>query len=237
MSSNIGANTTMLISFSGIDGAGKSTQIQNLVSRMQDAGFRIRLITFWDDVVMLKNLREGAGHKVFKGDKGVGSPEAPIHRRDKNVRSPLMTLFRMAFYFLDAISLRKVTKQAQHSTADIIIFDRYLFDEFANLDLGNLAIRIYIRALLKLIPKPAVSFVLDADPVQAFARKPEYPLDFLHSNRKSYLSLSKIIPGITIIPPGSIEEAKARVVECVSQAQTERHLRAGTTTEPSTLLP
>ena len=61
-------------SFSGIDGAGKSTQIANLRARLQDAGMRVALITFWDDVARLKRIREGAGHTLFKGEKGVGSP-------------------------------------------------------------------------------------------------------------------------------------------------------------------
>lgn len=211
MSHNSSETKTMLISFSGIDGAGKSTQIQNLTNHLEAAGLRVSVITFWDDVVTLKALREGAGHKVFKGDKGVGSPEAPIHRKDKNVRSPLMTLLRMGFYFFDALSLRHIVNQSGRSDVEVIIFDRYLFDELANLNLDNRLIQFYVKALLRLAPKPTVSFVLDADPVQAFARKPEYPLEFLHSNRSSYLRLNEITGGV-VIPPSTIEAAKAAVV-------------------------
>ena len=91
-------------SFSGIDGAGKSTQIANLRARLQDAGMRVALITFWDDVARLKGIREGAGHTLFKGEKGVGSPEKPVNRRDKNVRSWPMSLVRLGLYFVDALS-------------------------------------------------------------------------------------------------------------------------------------
>lgn len=209
---------TMLISFSGIDGAGKSTQIGNLVSRLQNAGLNVSVVTFWDDVVMLKGLREGAGHKVFKGDKGVGSPEAPISRRDKNVRSPMLTVMRMAFYVLDALSLRRVAKKVRRSSADVVIFDRYIFDELANLELSNPFARLYIAALMRLVPRPHVSFVLDANPEQAFARKPEYPLEFLHSNRNAYLRLAQTVGGITVVAPGSIEDAKGQVVERVMRS-------------------
>ncbi|MHB1858334.1 MAG: thymidylate kinase, partial [Acidobacteriaceae bacterium] len=75
------------VSFSGIDGAGKSTQIENLYTRLKDAGLSVLLITFWEDVARLKRIREGAGHTLFRGDKGVGTPAAPINRRDKNVQS------------------------------------------------------------------------------------------------------------------------------------------------------
>ena len=81
----------IFVSFSGMDGAGKSTQIQSLRTRLMEAGLRVSLITFWDDIARLTHLREVSGHTLFKGDKGVGSPDAPINRRDKNVRSAPMT--------------------------------------------------------------------------------------------------------------------------------------------------
>ena len=203
------------MSFSGIDGAGKSTQIANLSASLQEAGCKVQLITFWDDVATLKGIREDVGHKVFKGDKGVGTPEAPIQRRDKNVRSPLMTLVRMAIYVADAVSLRVKSRAAMRSKADVVIFDRYIYDELANLNLRSAATRAYVRGVMKLVPRPDVGFVLDADPEQAFARKPEYPLEFLHSNRNAYLRLNDVLGGITVIPPLPIEDAKAEVVRYV----------------------
>jgi thymidylate kinase len=199
-------------SFSGIDGAGKSTQIANLRARLQDSGMRVALITFWDDVARLKRIREGAGHTLFKGEKGVGSPEKPVNRRDKNVRSWPMSLVRLGLYFVDALSLRATVAKALRSGADFVICDRYIYDELANLNLGNPAARAYVRMIMKLVPRPDVSYFLDADPVAARARKPEYPLDFLHISRASYFTLIKLIGGITVIPPMSIREAEREVV-------------------------
>jgi thymidylate kinase len=205
----------MLVSFSGIDGAGKSTQIESLRRRLVDGGLRVQLVTFWDDVARLKGIREGVGHKVFKGDKGVGTPETPIQRRDKNIRTPLMTVVRMGLYLIDAISLRSAVNKAKNAEADVVIFDRYIYDEAANLNLDKFAERLYLRALMTLVPRPEVSFVLDADPEQARARKPEYPLDFLHSNRSSYLKLSEFLGDVTVVRPMPLEQAKAEVIQHV----------------------
>ena len=41
------------VSFSGMDGAGKSTQIEISSAHMQEAGLRVRIITFWDDMARL----------------------------------------------------------------------------------------------------------------------------------------------------------------------------------------
>src|ERR1022692_360011 len=78
---------TNFVSFSGIDGSGKSTQIDALCVQLQANGLRVRVIRFWDDIARLTGLREATGHRIFKGDKGIGTPSAPINRRDKNVRS------------------------------------------------------------------------------------------------------------------------------------------------------
>ena len=203
------------VSFSGIDGAGKSTQIESLRVRLKEAGLRVQLITFWDDVARLTSVREVTGHTLFKGDKGVGTPDAPITRRDKNVRSWMMTGLRLGLYFVDAVSLRLVIQKALRSGADFLICDRYIYDELANLELRNPAARLYVRLIMKFVPKPNISYLLDADPVQARARKPEYPLDFLYSSRESYLTLSDLVGGITIIAPMPVQEVQRHVLEPV----------------------
>jgi len=210
------------VSFSGIDGAGKSTQIALLLDELRSAGLRTELITFWDDVVVLKRFREGAGHKVFKGDTGVGSPETPIQRRDKNVQSPLLTLVRMAFYLLDVLSLRRIVRQARNADPElepsVLVFDRFIYDELANINSKSRWTQRYISIILRLAPRPDVAFLLDADPEKAFARKPEYPLEFLHLNRSSYLRLAETA-GLVVIAPASVEVAHAQVVGRMHQSE------------------
>jgi thymidylate kinase len=205
----------ILVSFSGIDGAGKSTQIENLHVRLNEAGGHVLLITFWDDVARLTRIREVSGHTLFNGDKGVGTPAAPVNRRDKNVQSWYMTAVRLCLYFVDAISLRVVVAKALRADADLVIFDRYIYDELANLSLRNGATRAYVRLLLMIVPQPEIRFLLDADPVQACARKPEYPLAFVRNSRASYLALSKLVGGVTIIAPQNVEDVGRQVLQKV----------------------
>jgi len=200
------------VSFSGVDGAGKSTQINTLRGWLQDQGLRVDTIAFWDHVATLTGIREGAGHKIFKGEKGVGHPDAPVNRRDKNVQSWPMLCVRLVLYAFDAISTRRNVRKALASDADFIIFDRYIYDQFANLKLRNRFVRAYVRWLMKLVPRPDVSYVLDADPMQARARKPEYPLEFIYLNRRAYLDLADLIGGLTIIAPGPVQQMQAEVL-------------------------
>ena len=207
-----GNNRTNFVSFSGIDGAGKSTQIKALCTWLEEDGRQAHVIRFWDDIARLTKLREATGHSLFKGDNGIGSPALPINRRDKNVQSSLMTWVRLILYFIDVLSLRGAVRRALHSDADLVIFDRYIYDELANLPLSNPAIRMYVRLINKLVPKPQISYFLDEDPVKARERKPEYPLEFLYINRQSFLDLGDLVGGMTVIPPMPIQEVKRAIL-------------------------
>lgn len=222
---------TRWVSFSGIDGAGKSTQIEGLRCAAEQAGFQVRVIRFWDDVSRLKGIRETSGHKIFKGDKGIGSPEKPINRRDKNVRSWPMTCVRLFLYSVDAVSTRLAAGRALASGAGFVIFDRYIYDELANLNLSNPLMRGFVRLLMKLVPRPDVSYILDADPEAARARKPEYPVDFLHVNRMAYLELSRTIGGMTVIPPQEVAAVKRDVLRHAVDLLSVRAVRNADTSD------
>jgi len=209
------ANIVTLVSFSGIDGAGKSTQIDALCRHLTHSGLRYCLLTFWDDAVVLPRFRERVSLRAFKGEKGVGTPGKPIARRDKNVASWYLTAFRMILYALDALHLRSIASKTAQSGADFVIFDRYIYDQFANLPLQRSLVRLYVRWLLRIVPKPHVAFLVDADAEAATIRKPEYPLEFVRRNREAYLQLSRVVGGMRIIPPLPIQEATETVKKVV----------------------
>ena len=196
--------TPVVVSFSGIDGAGKSTQIELLHTSLLQSGISILRLAFWDNVVILPRFRAGVSHKVLRGEVGIGAPGKPVRRNDKNARKWYLTLARSPFYFLDVLSLGRVVAKARKSDADVVIFDRYIYDQLANVS-GNLLGRLYARLLLALAPRPDIAYLLDADPAAALARKPEYPLEFLREYRQAYYRLSKMAREMIVVPPSDVE--------------------------------
>jgi thymidylate kinase len=103
----------VLISFSGLDGSGKSTHIESLRAALHLAGLTTRRLAFWDDVVVGAKFREGFVHKVYKSERGIGAPGKPVNRRDKNMRGWYLSILRHVLYLLDALNLRRVIAREQ----------------------------------------------------------------------------------------------------------------------------
>lgn len=209
--------TPLLITFSGLDGSGKSTQIANLRDTLAARGLATRMLAFWDDVVVLTEYRESFVHKVYGSEQGIGAPDRPVNRRDKNVRAWYLTLARHGLYLLDALNLRLVVNRARRDGAHVIIMDRYIYDELANLPLANGLSRSFVRLVAALVPRPDVALLLDADPDAARARKPEYPVEFMRECRSWYHGVAALVGNMTTIPPLSLEEAKREVVRVVDE--------------------
>lgn len=204
----------LLISFSGMDGCGKSTQIEALRSGLEQSGQRVFLRAFWDNVVAFPKWRAGFSHKFLKSDGKVGAPGKPANRNDKNNRSPYLLAGRSALYLLDAVKLRRAIHRARGSQADVVIFDRYIYDQLATLPLERSWFRAYASMVLRMVPRPDVAFVLDAIPEAARERKPEYPLDFLYKYRESYLILQRMAR-LTLVPALSQDEVNAEITSHV----------------------
>jgi thymidylate kinase len=203
---------TKIISFSGIDGAGKSTQICALESWLAESGLRTLTLTMWNDIVVGTRFRETASRYAFRGDQGIGTPENPLYRRDKNVTSLPLTIVRCCLYLADAAHLHWWVKKLQRKLDfDVIIFDRYIYDELANLPLNRPLARRFIRFLLRIAPQPDVAFLVDAIPEAARARKPEYPVEFLRRNREAYLTLREIVGNMVVVCSGSVEDMEQTI--------------------------
>lgn len=203
--------TPIIISFSGIDGAGKSTQIDKLREYFSSQNVPVQVLTFWDNVVVLSSLRSGFSKKVLQSDGHVGTPEKPANRNDKNSRSWPLLAGRSALHLLDVFQLRKIVRRARRANVGVVIFDRYMYDQLAALPLSNWLARSFARLVLAFTPNTDVSYLLDANPEEARARKPEYPLEFMRQYRNSYLTLRQLAP-LSLISPAQPDDVHAAIV-------------------------
>src|SRR5215472_17420318 len=162
----------LLISFSGMDGSGKTTQIASLLKTLHAGGVKTCLLAFWDHVVVAARYREGFVHRVFKSERGIGAPGKPVRRRDKNVRGWHLSLVRHFLYLLDALHLRLVvTCERRRHVAEVVVVDLYMYDELVNLNLPKPQSLAFVEFVHRLLPRPDVAYLPDADPGAAYPSK------------------------------------------------------------------
>ena len=233
----------MIISFSGLDGAGKTTQIIRLKEYLESRGSRTYVLTMYDEVSFsgtfckyLKSLKRpgtegGARHRRLndlrvplrqREERFGENASSVIFRRDKNDSSWPLFFLRMGFYVLDTLTLRhRLASAVKRYKA--VTCDRFIYDSLVNLlSLRNRCwVREYVRLMLVLAPKPDVAVFLDVPPEKAFARKPEYPLEYMERRSLAYRTLFSMLPaGRTVFARGGVSEMFSTIREVVDGLET-----------------
>src|SRR5271165_2411372 len=92
------ATRPFLISFSGIDGAGKTTQIEHLSSRLQNQGLSVLRLSFWDHIAVWSEMRAGVGHRTLDTREAKDATRQTFSpKNNKHVRKWYLTAARWAF--------------------------------------------------------------------------------------------------------------------------------------------
>ncbi|HEY6337573.1 MAG TPA: thymidylate kinase [Candidatus Sulfotelmatobacter sp.] len=215
------ANRPFLVTFSGIDGAGKTTQIEHLSSFLEKQSLRVLRLAFWDHVAVWSTIRAGVGHRSVDFRRAHSMAQRPLTpKNNKHVRKWYLTAARSGLYLLDVARLRRLLASQDLRNFDVIIFDRYIYDQIANVYSQSFAARTYGKILVRYTPTPDLAFVLDASPAAAFARKPEYPVEFLHQNRQNFLRLKELVPEMIIISDATEGNVRSEINFHISRART-----------------
>ena len=166
-----------IISFEGIEGVGKSTQINLLYEYLSQTG------------------------KSVKKYREPGSTDASEKIRDILLDSSLTLSSQTELLLMYASRSELVAREIKSSKYDYILLDRYFDASMAYQGFGRNLDKEFINLLKSYInaPDPDLTILLDIDPVKGFERKAGVPMDRIESSglkffndvRNGYLELSK----------------------------------------------
>lgn len=159
----------MIISFSGIDSAGKTTQVEFLMKYFEEQGIRAKKV--WSKargtpgVVALKQL--------LRRDKGLDDAQKAEYRKEV-FRNPKKEKLLYIASMLDLCWYWGIYYRVLKLFYKYIVCDRYLWDTYVEINSDFAGIDIDRSLLWKMVrlvsPKPKVSFVFIVPPEVSLKR-------------------------------------------------------------------
>jgi len=178
---NIKSNSGFIITFSGVDGAGKTTVIENIAFRIEKQ-FRKPVVVLRHRPSILPILSVWTKGKV----KAHLSSVSNLPRQGTN-GSFLSSLLRFFYYYLDYLIGQFVIYFKYIFKGYIVIYDRYYFDFINDSKRSNIVLPKSISTIgYRFLLKPKFNFFLFADAKTILKRKQELNENTINELTRDY---------------------------------------------------
>ncbi len=173
-----------IVTFSGVDGAGKSTVIENIAYRIEKQ-FRKKVVILRHRPSVLPILSVWSKGKEKAHQDTISS----LPRQGKNSNF-LSSLLRFTYYYCDYLFGQFVIYFKHILRGHVVIYDRYYFDFINDSKRSNIVLPKNIsRFCYNLLLKPKYNFFLFADANIILNRKKELSKETIESLTKDYTQL------------------------------------------------
>jgi hypothetical protein len=188
----------MLITFSGLDGAGKSTLIEWLRTALEEQQQPVVVLHLEHDLgvyAYARWLRDGLEHLVrggrsngaaARGAASIAGPRGGVAMLAHRIRNALVwsKIIRRLIYPVDVLVFLCYRAYFEGIQRRILIMDRYFYDILVDVSSGQRW--GWIRLLKLITPTPTLPVLLDIGPEEAYARKGEYSVEYLQNRWAAY---------------------------------------------------
>lgn len=210
----------MLITFSGLDGAGKTTLIAQLAHALEASGRSVTRLTMYDDIGLYSVVRRIRGNPSDRPKTDARQPPASAGRPSSSgnpILATILAIVRARFLKslllpLDLAFFLVKRSRVLKSQGDVLVLDRYFYDSLVELRAETVW---WGRLFLALLPSPEIAVFVDVDPAVAFARKGEYDIPELSRRECAYRLLFGRLPHGVIIRNDSLNVAKEQLLKAV----------------------
>jgi thymidylate kinase len=210
-----------LITFSGLDGCGKSTHVEATVGYLERHGLNTRSlltvnISATGVILLIRRMLQRAGSQAMDQKTATAPSGAKIRMYskgrnfDQDRRRKIVVFKRWLVYPFDALALRATLGWLSIRGADAVVCDRYIYDKLVNLPNMTSLLSTLVRWLA---PTPDMALFLDVSPEQARARREEHDANYYDTKYACYRTLTDLQWGLEALEITSIEDTQGRIEE------------------------
>lgn len=183
--------TQITISFSGVDGVGKSSVIEQVKKEIKDK-YRLESVVLKHRPRVLPILSSFKHGSIEKAEE-LATETVP----QKEVKTSRFSgLVRFSYYYLDYLLGSLIVSVKYRSRGKVVIYDRYYFDFINHQEKSNLRLNKNVAKLFyRFIAKPKLNVLLHAPSEKIYERKQELDIDSIERLNHGYRSLFKELSG------------------------------------------
>lgn len=211
-------NKGIMICFTGIDGAGKSTLARQLTQFLNIKGFEYTYVYARLKPFILKPFIF-LGEKIFLKNKNIFDDYIDYSNTKKKAfrKHELLSKIYYRILILDYLFQIYFKVKLPLMLGKNIICDRYIYDSVitdisVDMNVSHDKVISLLNKLLYYFPKPEITFIIDIPEEIAYQRKKDIPsIDYLRDRRKMYLDVAKTFGFIVLDGSEKLENTNNKI--------------------------
>ncbi len=178
-----------LICFTGVDGSGKTTHAKSLQKYLEDKGYTCKYVWGTSRPIFSYAFLVFARSLGYwkKTKKNVYTD--PLEYAPSELASKLGRIWRL-FVFADFQIKTLVKTRPFLMLRKIVILDRYFYDLLMDLRVSHTSSEEFVRRISKTLPRPQLTFLLDAPP-SLTAQRRGFAWHDLKTKREAFLQIGQ----------------------------------------------
>jgi hypothetical protein len=193
-----------VISFSGLDGAGKTTVIDALKEKFENEGKTVKIFTMYDDLsfyAFLRLFRDGIrglfGREVELSKRMEINPNFEPHSKSLVYKIIRSRALKSMILIIDTLIIY-IFLLVKTGRSDIVLLDRTSYDYIVDV-LPKQYKKVHILIALFFSFKPSLSVFVDTPAQVSFDRKGELTVEYLEWRGVVYTQIFSIINNQIVI--------------------------------------
>ena len=223
----------LVVTFSGLDGAGKSTLIEWLQGELARRHRPVTVLRMADGLGVYAGLRVARDslQRLVRRGNGAGTTDQSAPRPRWAGPPPARGLVGLANRVRHAILWGKPLRRLLYPV-DLLVFlvirfyvatvrgrvlltDRYFYDTLV--DVADEGRWFWVRLLQRFTPAPDVPVFLDVSPEESYARKGEYSVDYLSRRSAAYRHIAPLVASAVVLPNTNLDDTRRALARVISE--------------------